>query len=158
MTVDRYLICSALGAGQCRAMACNPEHRDLKFLPWANIAAHLTRNGKQPPNTKGNAFCFLPLPAETGFAVHINGYFELSANRRDIWSGSDMTGAGKVRSDWNRLLLWDVISPLYTEVLLSARMIIGPGEDFNRLWPTSITSDIWKVVRSRVYQLFLLSP
>ena len=153
MTVDRYLICSALGAGQCRAMACNPEHRDLKFLPWANIAAHLTRNGKQPPNTKGNAFCFLPLPAETGFAVHINGYFELSANRRDIWSGSDMTGAGKVRSDWNRLLLWDVISPLYTEVLLSARMLIGPGEDFNRLWPTSITSDIWKVVRSRVYQL-----
>ena len=150
---DRYLVCSALGAGQCRAMACNPEHSDLKFLPWASVAAHLTRNGQSPPNERGNAFCFLPLPSETGFAVHINGYFELSANRRDIWHGDDMTGAGHVRSEWNRLLLSDVISPLYTQVLLSARSLIGAGEEFNRLWPTNVSSDIWKVVRSRVYQL-----
>lgn len=150
---DRYLICSALGAGQCRAMACNPEHRDLKFLPWGSVAAHLSRNGKRPPTQGGNAFCFLPLPSETGFAVHINGYFELSANRRDIWHGDDMTGAGHVRSEWNRLLLSDVISPLYTQVLLTARSLLGPGEEFNRLWPTKISSDVWKTVQSRVYQL-----
>ena len=35
----------------------------------------------------GRAFCFLPLPIYTGMPprVHINGYFELSSNRRDIW-------------------------------------------------------------------------
>ena len=68
-------------------MACNPAHRDMKFLPWASVAAHLSRNGSIPPPLRGNAFCFLPLPAETGFPIHINGYFELSANRRDIWFG-----------------------------------------------------------------------
>ena len=150
---DRYLICSALGAGQCRAMACNPEHRDLKFLPWGSVAAHLSRNGKSPPFHRGNAFCFLPLPSETGFTVHINGYFELSANRRDIWHGDDMTGAGHVRSEWNRLLLRDVISPLYSQVLLTARSLLGPGKEYNRLWPTNVSSDVWKAVRSRVYQL-----
>ena len=150
---DKYLICSALGAGKCRAMACKPEHADLKFLPWAGIAAHLSRNGKRPPPLRGNAFCFLPLPAETGFSVHLNGYFELSANRRDIWFGEDMSGAGKVRSEWNTLLLSDVISPLYTQVLLTARSLLGPGKEYDRLWPVSVSSDIWKIVRSRVYSL-----
>jgi sacsin len=154
LTIEERLICSTLGAGQCRAMACNLEHRDLKILPWANVAAYLTRNGKSPPNAKGSALCLLPLPAEPGFVVHhSNRYSEFSANRRDIWHGSDMTGEGQVRSEWNRLLLWDVISPLYAQVLLAARGLIGPGEDFNRLWPTRILSDIWNVVRSRVYQL-----
>ena len=38
----------------------------------------------------GRAFCFLPLPIYTGMParVHINGYFELSSNRRDIWCGT----------------------------------------------------------------------
>ncbi len=153
VVTDKYLICSSLGAGRCRAMACNPQHMDLKFLPWAGIAAHLSRNGQNPPTLQGNAFCFLPLPAETGFSVHLNGYFELSANRRDIWYGDDMSGAGKIRSEWNRLLLSDVVSPLYTQVLLTARLLLGPGKQYDSLWPVSVSSDIWKIVRSRVYTL-----
>jgi sacsin len=46
----------------------------------------------------GRAFCFLPLPAATGLPAHINGYFELSSNRRDVWHGSDMAGAGRLRA------------------------------------------------------------
>ena len=37
------------------------------------------------PGQVGRAFCFLPLPVCTGLPVHVNGYFELSSNRRDIW-------------------------------------------------------------------------
>ncbi len=155
---DKYLICSALGAGKCRAMACNPEHSDLKFLPWAGIAAHLSRNGENPPVTRGNAFCFLPLPAETGFSVHLNGYFELSANRRDIWFGDDMSGAGKIRSEWNHLLLSDVIAPLYAQVMLTARSLLGPGKSFDQLWPVKVSSDIWKIVRSRFFELAVNLP
>lgn len=57
---------------------------------------------------EGRAFCFLPLPAKTGLPVHVNGYFELSSNRRDIWYGQDMDRGGKLRSDWNVCLLEDV--------------------------------------------------
>lgn len=155
---DQYLICSALGAGKCRAMACKPEYIDLKFLPWAGIAAHIRRNGHDPPFLKGNAFCFLPLPAETGFPVHLNGYFELSANRRDIWFGDDMSGAGKVRSEWNRLLLSDVVAPLYTQLMLSARNILGPGKIYNQLWPVNASADIWKIVQSKVFEIAINLP
>ena len=53
----------------------------------------------------GKAFCFLPLPVSTGLPLHVNAFFELSTNRRDIWYGSDLAGAGKLRSDWNISLL-----------------------------------------------------
>jgi hypothetical protein len=37
------------------------------------------------PGTNGQAFCFLPLPVRTQMPVHVNAYWELSSNRRDIW-------------------------------------------------------------------------
>ncbi|GFR39744.1 hypothetical protein Agub_g226, partial [Astrephomene gubernaculifera] len=52
---------------------------------------------------EGRAFCFLPLPARTGLPVHVNGYFELSSNRRDIWHGEDMAGSGARRAQWNTM-------------------------------------------------------
>ncbi len=43
-----------------------------------------------------------------GIPVHINGYFELSSNRRNIWHSSlqsESSGAGRHKSDWNTALL-----------------------------------------------------
>jgi sacsin len=40
--------------------------------------------------------------------VHVNGYFELSSNRRNIWFSalsSDLAGEGQLRSTWNLALL-----------------------------------------------------
>ena len=67
--------------------------------------------------TEGQAFCFLPLPVRTQLPVHVNAYFELSSNRRDIWRGEDTTGESKIRSQWNTLLLRDVLAPLYAKLL-----------------------------------------
>ena len=74
------------------------------------MAAPLPTSGAPLCDTvvQGIAACFLPLPVRTGLPVHVNGYFELSSNRRDIWSGSDMAGAGKLRSEWNVCLLTEV--------------------------------------------------
>lgn len=81
---DVFLLFQQLGAGKARKHAVEASKRQFKFLPWGGVAAHVSRNGK-PAQLKGRAFCFLPLPVETGLPVHVNGYFELSANRRDIW-------------------------------------------------------------------------
>ena len=72
---------------------------------------------------KGHAFCFLPLPVGTGLSVHVNGYFEVLSNRRDIWYGADMDRGGKLRADWNRLLLEDAVAPLFRELLLALRTL-----------------------------------
>lgn len=72
------------------------------------------------PDIEGLAFCFLPLPVKTCLPVHVNAYFELSSNRRDIWRGDDTTGESKIRSEWNVRLMEDVLAPLY--VLLLTRL------------------------------------
>lgn len=70
---------------------------------------------------EGSAYCFLPLPAKTGLPVHVNGYFELSSNRRDIWYGQDMDKGGKLRSDWNVCLLEDVVASDFAQLLLDSQ-------------------------------------
>ena len=48
------------------------------------------------PPLDGRAYCFLPLPIRTLLPLHINGYFELSSNRRDIWYGGPQMHPGLV--------------------------------------------------------------
>ena len=67
---------------------------DLSLVPWGGTALPVRPQGA----IDGIAYVFLPLPCQTGLPVHINGFFEVSENRRDIWYGTDMSGAGKVRS------------------------------------------------------------
>jgi len=44
----------------------------------------------------------------------INGFFELSSNRRDVWqAGSDMTGEGRMRAQWNIALMVTILSTFY---------------------------------------------
>jgi sacsin len=74
----------------------------VPLVAWGAVAAEVssssTAEQQQQEQPAGRAFCFLPLPAATGLPAHINGYFELSSNRRDVWHGSDMAGAGRLRA------------------------------------------------------------
>ena len=86
---DQWLVCTAVGGGRPRRLALEKAEQasQLRLVPWAGVCAPLSRDGRpaveRPP---GRAYCFLPLPALTGLPVHINGYFELASNRRNIWS------------------------------------------------------------------------
>ncbi|KAF7808226.1 sacsin isoform X2 [Senna tora] len=101
---------------------------------------------------EGRAFCFLPLPISTGFPVHVNAYFELSSNRRDIWFGSDMTGGGRKRSDWNIYLLENVIAPAYGRLLEKVALEVGPCDLFFSFWPTTTGLEPWASVVRRLYR------
>jgi hypothetical protein len=110
-----YLIVSGLMGGEARRVACEERSRHLKLVPLGAVAACISRVGGQShvrtymdtssnpkgmscakaglagavgscfPPTVGQAFCFLPLPVRTQLPVHVNAFWELSANRRDIW-------------------------------------------------------------------------
>ena len=88
------LVCSSLGRGAPRiTKMCLTEEgqrsastvgrRRRSPLGWCGRHRRRRRRRAAPP-VVGQAFCFLPLPTETGLPVHINGFFELSSNRRDI--------------------------------------------------------------------------
>jgi sacsin len=89
VTTYQKQLCTVQGAAGDTAIATAPAH--LTSGAAAVAAAVATSDG----DSAGRAFCFLPLPAFTCLPVHINGYFELSSNRRDVWHGADMAGAGR---------------------------------------------------------------
>jgi sacsin len=117
---EEWLVCNQLGGGEARAAALKAWREEkVKMVPWVGVAARLSssRGLASPAGADvttglcitdaagalvGRAFCFLPLPAVTGLPLHINGYFELSSNRRDVWHGADMAGAGRLRAQVRR--------------------------------------------------------
>ncbi|XP_059809170.1 sacsin [Hypanus sabinus] len=78
------------------------------FLPRSSVAACINCS-----NFQGKAFCFLPLPIETGLPVHINGNFAVDFARRDLWKQDGQSGKMK----WNNFLKLHLIAPLYADLL-----------------------------------------
>ena len=67
---------------------------------------------------KKKAYCFLPLPIETGLPAHVNGHFALDhETRRHLWT--DKTD--DYRSKWNEALVKDVIALCYLALLDEVR-------------------------------------
>ncbi|XP_021846367.2 uncharacterized protein [Spinacia oleracea] len=106
----------------------------------------------------GRAFCFLPLPVRTGLTVQVNGYFEVSSNRRGIWYGEDMDRSGKIRSIWNRLLLEDVVAPIFRSLLLGVQGILGPTSSYYSIWPTGDFEEPWSILIQQIYKNIIQAP
>jgi sacsin len=150
-------------------MASHPDTRKFALIPWGGVASLVLRDDKPAachPSSEasalvGQAFCFLPLPVTTGLPVHVNGFFELSSNRRDIWWGTDMVGDGRFRAQWNSVLLEDIIAPAYALLLRHAAALFGPQniEHFYALWPPeSRAHESWQVLTRCVYKALCTMP
>ncbi|CDP11009.1 unnamed protein product [Coffea canephora] len=132
---------------------------DIHLLPWASVAACVSDDSSNDNVSKvGQAFCFLPLPVKTGLNVQINGYFEVSSNRRGIWYGADMDRSGRIRSVWNRLLLEDVIAPTFSYLLLGVQHLLGPTNSYYSLWPTGSFQEPWNILVECIYRSISDSP
>lgn len=161
----RFLVSQARGGGDALALAADLSKQFQTHLtPWAAVAAELpvepAVDGQAGSalsvggaSAAGRAFCFLPLPVSTGLPVAINGYFELSSNRRDIWHGDDMSGAGAARARWNEALLKLVAAPAYVALLQAATHELGPGAAYGSLWPAGDVPAPWQIVLTEMYRL-----
>lgn len=154
--LHHWILSECIGGGNAKHMSLS-LNKSHKFIPWASVAAHINSVYNEDPihiinKFEGRAFCFLPLPVVTGFAVHINAYFELSSNRRDIWFGNDMAGGGKVRSEWNVCLLEDAVSRAYARILVCIAEETGsPTETFFSFWPTATKTEPWASMVRKLY-------
>lgn len=152
-STQRFLVSQAMGGGAADAVAADADDRyGLRLVPFASVAA------PRGFSIDGRAFCFLPLPVATRLPVHINGYFELSSNRRDIWQagGDVLTGGARLRADWNAALLSSVAAPAYAALLeAAARESDATPADVYTLFPTFCPPDVWGGL---VAALFALLP
>lgn len=119
---ETWEVCNQLGGSEANAIASKKENSLLRLVPWGGVAICITSTESDMVNTSitsGLAYCFLPLPVATGLPVMVNGFFELSSNRRDVWqAGSDMTGDGQTRAAWN-IGEWSLLSYCSVIALLS---------------------------------------
>lgn len=153
---DRFYVVQSMGSANSRIgefAATASKDYDIHLLPWASVAACLTDGLSDNDELKlGRAFCFLPLPVRTGLNVQVNGYFEVSSNRRGIWYGADMDRSGKIRSIWNRLLLEDVVAPAFRYLLLGVQQLLGSTDSYYSLWPTGPFEEPWSILVEHIYK------
>jgi sacsin len=96
-----------------------PDVSELRLLPRAGIAAPMQCEWQQSTGSR-KAYCFLPLPIETGLPVHVNGHFALNDSRRNLWQ-DDSKHRPSDKQQWNDGLIKSVIAPAYCRFLLEAR-------------------------------------
>lgn len=123
------------------------------------------------PAITGQAFCFLPLPVWTKLPVHVNAYFELSSNRRDIWKADDTVGDSRTRGLWNESLMKVVLAPLYSTLIVNlTNMLFGVRKtadiDTGKLHPSVLLSllpcpapqDTWGMITSAFFPIVKRLP
>ncbi|KAI4888511.1 hypothetical protein NFI96_016782, partial [Prochilodus magdalenae] len=132
-----WLLYSCLGTKDSLRMF-QREIQECKFsLPIGGVAVPLRKQGENvwSPDEScavGQAFCFLPLPIETGLPVHINGSFAVTSNRKALWQ----TG---IKLEWNKALLQDANASAYITTLLKLKKMAQDGNlqnyDYYKFWP-----------------------
>ncbi len=100
----------------------------LKFIPCVGMAVKLQQSESfssqfnMDLNTKGSAFCFLPLSiGSTGLNYHVNALFLLSEDRTRFYEKSQGDKLNDNRFKWNDLL----IKPLIDNLLLTIQLTIN---------------------------------
>ncbi|XP_046902959.1 sacsin isoform X2 [Hypomesus transpacificus] len=136
--VQFWLLYNCFGTHQSLQMA-QRENNQTKFsLPIAGIAVPLSREKqtgkwvKSETKLVGQAFCFLPLPIDTGLPVNVNGTFAVTSNRKGLWESG-------VKNQWNRALLEDAGTMAYVNVLQVLKNMAQNGTlqsyDYYTFWP-----------------------
>eukprot|EP00606_Chrysophyceae_sp_TOSAG23-5_P000186 GSChrysophyteH2.ASY1.ANO1.1559.1 assembled CDS len=165
---SRYGIVTGLCGGDAKKMACDPSTWQLKLIPLGSVAACISRSAannredivsenlikEKMPTLDGQAYSFLPLPVHTNLPVHVNAYWELTSNRRDIWQGDDTQGEAKVRSNWNIHVMKDILGPLYARLMMKMIKVelgndessVQKNEELLRLFPCPMPVSPWNTL------------
>ncbi|XP_060636280.2 sacsin-like [Anolis sagrei] len=134
-----YLLHSCSAKAEAQELFEQGGKEGLHFSPpIAAVALPLcpaTAGGRWVPGVhgfQGRAFCFLPLPIESGLPLHLTAAFAVLSNRKGLW---DATEKGK----WNRALLRDSVLGAWLGALSQLRDLYKEGllEDYKyyTFWP-----------------------
>ena len=156
---ESWLISSCMGKESSSDLALSPQGQEYGLMPFAETAVKLNcfeqATLKTPQVVSGEAFCFLPLSIQTGLPVHINGYFAITSNRRDIWKGGTTEHDKPFEGEWNAKLLSDAIACSYVQLLLEIKSTL-PGDDTNSLQQIlpcydTLHSSTWEPLAKSIY-------
>jgi sacsin len=91
--------------------------------------------------------------------LQVNGYFELSSNRRDIWFGEGLSGDGLLRAQWNKALLEYVVAPCYARALICMTDTkIMPPHMHATLFPRDVPPEPWDILFQSTLNIVRTQP
>ena len=142
-SVLQYLVSQRYdGKGFQKEMSSFSEADGLSHFPLVGVAYPLEENANviEP---QGRVFCALPLPAQarspTGLPVHINGFFALGPDRKDLKWLSAAYDQQAIVSDkqilWNQFLINSMIPYAYVDLIEELVSRSKPPETIYKAWP-----------------------
>ena len=134
---DTWLVNSCTGQGSSFQVAQSVDGKRNGVVPITGVAAKTTHSMMKIFPVTGEVFCFMPLSIESGFPVHVNGFFTVHPNRRRLWE----EGMGEHQSlkpfeaKWNRALMEDSLVQAYLQLLKMLASYNDKQYEFHSLWP-----------------------
>lgn len=121
---SRWLILNYLKGGEISTrMKELMQDEDLGYPHIVGLAAPISETSEYN-STSGHVFCYQPLPQEststTGLPVHLNAFFALSQNRRQIrWPDQDdsSNAQGDPKIEWNISLKSEIFPDAYSKLI-----------------------------------------
>ena len=108
---DHWMMISCLGDGESLKIASSSK--DKKGLcPLGETAIKLDPVLLSPCKSMGSLFCFMPVPIKSNFLFLINGYFDISRDRRSL----KIDEHGNL-NEWNSALIQDTIGKCFLQML-----------------------------------------
>jgi len=162
-TIEKWLIHQGIGDIYNK----NREWTYIKSLKPRHGIAALMDAPKRHSEFRGQVFCFLPLPVQSNFPVHVNGHFILNSTRRELWKSTDIGGRDN-RSKWNENLI-QALAASYTKFLMEAKPhyiietydnvpnAVNKIKHYYNLFPSPdvCTSIYWKDLAVKIFELLL---
>ena len=135
---------------------------DKGFIPLVGIAFPYE---KDLP-TGGHVFCTLPLPvlgnASTSLPVHVNGFFALGPDRKDLkWGSAQGTQSSDQQVIWNQFLIEKVLPAAYEHLFTSMTSLPMPAtasEVYDMLPDLSIVDAKWKKLAEALFRRIFHLP
>ena len=119
----KWLMCNQLDSSNLTFAKNTYVNANSKFIPWTGICIPLEIESANEDierirsDVLGRTFCFLPLPIPNYMPINLNGYFAVSASRREIWSGEGLQGDSRIKAEWNKLCLTKSIPLNYVKLI-----------------------------------------
>ena len=154
-----YYVSEVFGYGGEDEFMCMIKDKDLSYIPLLGIAYPLDeyQTGCEH-QTGGHVFCGLPLPFSqqslTGLPVHINGYFALGPDRKDLkWKSVSTEKSDDKSVLWNEELLKRLAPKAYLNLIKFLITLKLESKQVYDAWPSNDkVNPKWKIFQSDFYQ------
>ena len=159
-SVDYWMVTSCLGDGKSLEIAQSFEGRQKGLCPFGEIAIKLDPILLCPCKSVGSLFCFMPVPIKSNYHFLINGYFDISRDRRSLKKDAH----GNL-TEWNSALIQDTIAKCFLQMLLNIDLSQAMQADINKclqayysIWPHKVDkqgSDYNQILYNSIKKLLL---